>query len=462
MENLNNITYLKEIKSLENSTNTKYKHNDVAMILLENKNNSFYLFDNELYYYSCKNVYISNLNELEYQIIRINPGSTISFRREVPAYLKILLQNDTKSLKDEVNTNYINFKNGLFNLKTGKLEKHSKEIFTINQLNVNYRDIASLGDNSYKEAELVVNKFLDDISCHTPERKQALLEMIGYILTSSTCLQKSFILYGTGANGKSTFTDLIQNILGHPNCTSMSLTEIITDRFALARLKNIQVNICEEMTTKSVKDSSVLKNIITATRLSSRDLYKQGEEKHNYTRFIFNVNEFPNIADSTEGLYRRFHVIPFKAHFTSNSANGFNKNALFSDKAKEYLTYISLKAYLEMINNSKDFSNKNESDKIIALYKNQNDSISTFITDPEDGLNKIIKNGNNIIKRSDFYFQYTLYCKLYNLSLQSKQKLYKVLKDTPYNKFITSIIKDGYNFYKIEMKEFAKYLENTK
>lgn len=431
---------------------------DTSTLLLMDSENKFCIYDGDLYYYSKKGLYTKNTDELDTQIINYKQNADKHFRDEVPHYIKILLHNQSNAHKETIDTNYINFKNGLFNLTTKQLEEHSKDVFTINQLNVNYYDIEKYGGSIYKEAENIVNRFLDDISCNDTERKQAILEMIGYSMTSKTDLQKSFILYGSGANGKSTLTDLVQAILGNFNCTNMNLTEITEDKFALARLRNKTLNICEEMTTKYINDSSILKNIITTNRLSSRELYKQGEEKINYAKFIFNVNELPKIADTTEGYYRRWHAISFKAHFTSNDTKNFDKNALFDERAKEYLTYISLKAYLEMLESSHTFSNTAESDKIMTAYRITNSSVCSYICDTEIGLSSLLRK-DQILYRNLMYTDYKSYCKQMGFIPKSNQKFYKEILEKPYNNFISVKFYNGINRYIIDKHKYDEYIQ---
>ena len=77
-----------------------------------------------------------------------------------------------------------------------KLLPHNPEIFTINQLEVNYNKDVKMNTN-------VIN-FLDRITCNKYYRKEAILQIIGYSMTASTDMQKAFIFYGqSAANGKS-------------------------------------------------------------------------------------------------------------------------------------------------------------------------------------------------------------------------------------------------------------------
>lgn len=440
---------------------TNYKHNEVATLLLADVNNKFYLFEGDLYYYSKKGYYTNDYTELDTQIIAYNEESTIKFRNEIPADLKIRLYNQPNNIKHNIDTNYINFKNGLFSLNNFEFIPHSKDIFTLNQLNVNYYDIDSYNGDIYSEAKECVDNFLNDITCNNAERKQALLEMIGYSMTSKTDLQKSFMLYGSGANGKSTLTNLIQAVIGNNNCENLGLDKIIEDKFAISRLKNKILNVSEEMTTKYLNDSSIIKEIITADKFFVQAKYKDGQNIKNHSKFIFNINEFPKIADTSDGYYRRWHAIPFNARFDGTS-KPLNTQLLFSERAKEYLAFISLQAYCNMVNERRCFSNKAESDKLIQAYKIANDNITSFLNDIESGLYYSVDKSNKTWtkKCTETYAIYKAYCSACGYCVKSKKIFYKTLQEAPYSNFIKKSISKGYDTYIVDIPKYTSYLQS--
>ncbi len=96
--------------------------------------------------------------------------------------------------------------------------------FSMNQVDVNY--IAN------PQKIIAVDDFLDKISSYKKERKNAILEMIGYSMTTSVKLQKAFILYGeTARNGKSTLSNVIQALIGKDNVSNISLKDMARNAF---------------------------------------------------------------------------------------------------------------------------------------------------------------------------------------------------------------------------------------
>ncbi|MEA3429836.1 MAG: hypothetical protein U9R08_01040 [Nanoarchaeota archaeon] len=92
----------------------------------------------------------------------------------------------------------INVQNGFFDLETRTLIPHSKDIFTVNQLNLAYYP---------EETEMpIFQKYLDVIEQDSDGLSQMLQELAGYVLQEGNARQVVHFLYGaTGDNGKSVF-----------------------------------------------------------------------------------------------------------------------------------------------------------------------------------------------------------------------------------------------------------------
>lgn len=206
------------------------EHVVVGDQLIETYNLKYY---NGLVYYYNNGVYKCATDNFLYSCIvkNINKSAKKSFYKNVINYINGLLYNDQEIIPD---INYINYKNGLYNLVDNKLYKHTPDIFTVNQLNCNYNaDIIPC---------TIVDKFLDDITCHNIKRKQAILIIIGYCQTTRINLQKSFIFYGSkGANGKSTLANLIMALIGKENICSITL-QTFAQRFGTSEINGKILN----------------------------------------------------------------------------------------------------------------------------------------------------------------------------------------------------------------------------
>lgn len=405
------------------SENKELKHNEVADILLEE--NHFAIYDNTIYFF-IDGVYKSDKKFIEKEMIKYVPNATSYFMNEVYRNLELKIENEKIDFNRE--NGVINFKNGLYFLDKKELWKHSPYIFSNNQINVNYN-----GDAIKIKA---VDDFLDKISSYKKERKQTILEMIGYCMTTSINLQKVFILYGeTARNGKSTLSNIITELIGRENVSNISLKDMTRNTFATFGIKDKLLNIGAEMTEDFLEDMSTFKMFATGDNLSVEDKFKTKQFIKPYAKFIFIANELPSVADKTNAFYRRLQIIPLEKSFTDEEANNFNINELLTKEALEYLAKISLEAYSNM---NGRFSNYEESEKEVDKYRLSSNSVKSFINDTEC-MYKLF-GSNRKKKATDVYDSYKEYCSNNTYRAIGRNKFYKEIEKNT----IFSIIEENH------------------
>lgn len=389
---------------------SKQSHNEIGDTLLQN--NNMYIFENDICIYE-NGVYKKNEKDISKKVIELVPDSTIRFRNEVYQYL--LLKAEEKQFDRE--NGIINFKNGLFSIKERKIYNHSPKYFSTNQINTNL--------NLKAEKVQAIDDVLDKISCGLYERKQTILEMIGYSMTTSVKLQKAFILYGNKArNGKSTLIDIIVHLLGDDNVGTTSFKDMNQNKFAGAGIKNKLLNSGSEMTDEYIEDVEIFKKYVTGDYLEIEEKFKPRQKIRPYAKFIFSANELPRVADKTDGFYRRLQIIPLEYSFTDKDRKNFDFNKLISKEALEYLAKISLEAYLNIGDN---FSNYKENEIEIAKYKIGANSILTFIND-EEYIYSIINKTSKLRNASEIYYLYRQYCTENQYKAVGMKKFYKEIE----------------------------------
>jgi putative DNA primase/helicase len=99
----------------------------------------------------------------------------------------------------------LNVANGTVDLRTGKLRAHNPDDLITKLIDVSYDPAATCE---------TWQRFLADVTGHDCELQQYLKVAFGYASTGETSEQCIFLLYGSGANGKSTCLDAIRTVLG--------------------------------------------------------------------------------------------------------------------------------------------------------------------------------------------------------------------------------------------------------
>lgn len=391
------------------------KHNEVADKLLEE--NSIRIYENNLYIY-VNGVYTDDTKAIERKIIQIVPDATSNFRSEVYKYLLL----NAEKIKLDKENGIINFRNGLLNTKERIFYEHTPEVFSINQINTIYNESA--------RKVQAVDDVLDRLSTYKQERKQTILEMIGYSMTTSVRLQKAFILYGeTARNGKTTLINIITELIGRENIGNVSFKDINKNRFAASGIKNKLLNAGSEMTEEYIEDVSIFKMYVTGDYVEVEKKFEARQMISPYAKFIYSANTLPNVSDKTNGFYRRLQIIPLETSFTDKDAKDFNYNDLVTEEALQYLARISLEAYMSM---GEQFSNYEESNRELEKYQISSSSVLAFINDKEQ-IEKLCSNVKTL-NATEVYSNYKEYCIDNQYRIVGRNKFYKEIEK---NKLIT-------------------------
>lgn len=203
-----------------------------------------------------------------------------------------------------------NFDNGVFDAKDDTLRPHSKEY--------GFRHVLPCDFNPLADAPRF-EQFMKEITLSRQDLEDVLQEFMGYALSGMTPIYtKALLLLGTGANGKSTFINVIRELCGEGGHSGLSLKSMQSDQKRYL-LMNKLVNIAEENSKDSFKDTELIKNFVSGGWIDVKQLYTQPFEYRNKTKLIALMNELPRNADHTDGFWRRMLIVPFDANF--NEAN---------------------------------------------------------------------------------------------------------------------------------------------
>lgn len=166
---------------------------------------------------------------------------------------------------------------------------------------------------------------------------------IGYSATADMREQAIFIPFGTGANGKSTFLDTIQYVMGDYGFSCAFSTfeagqrsEIGADVAALAGRRFVTSS---ETNVKSKFNEARLKAISGGDKLGARHLYGNPFEFSPTCKIWLSVNHKPAVADDSFGFWRRIHLIPFTETF-AGSADDKNLRQTLRGEASGILNWI--------------------------------------------------------------------------------------------------------------------------
>ncbi len=202
--------------------------------------------------------------------------------------------------------------NGVIELKTGKLRAADRDDLLTRHSPVEFDP---------KAKSPVFDKFIDDITCGDKKLAAYLQRVIGYTLTGLTKEQCLFFLFGSGANGKSTFLNIIKEVLG-PELAMHTPTDTLTTKRGtatndLARVKAARMLIANEIEDGSMLAESLVKQMTGGEPLAARLLYKEHFEYVPKFKLFIAGNHKPILRGRDDGIWRRVRLVPFNAKFTT-------------------------------------------------------------------------------------------------------------------------------------------------
>jgi putative DNA primase/helicase len=157
--------------------------------------------------------------------------------------------------------------------------------------------------------------FLDQVTGGGKTLKCYLQRVVGYALTGSTEEQCLFFLFGSGANGKSVFLNVVKEVLGNDlACQTPSETLMVKKSGGtndIARLQNVRAVIANEVEDGTLLAESLVKQMTGGERLSARFHYQEFFEYMPKFKLFIAGNHKPVIRGRDNGIWRRIRLIPF-------------------------------------------------------------------------------------------------------------------------------------------------------
>jgi len=189
---------------------------------------------------------------------------------------------------------------GLFNLLTRALVPHSPDHYYTECLPRKYIPGAT------PEVFLSFLGFLFKGDPDAERKITQIFEAIAWILMPNYSIQGTVILYGQGGEGKSILHDIIAETIVHT--TSLTLSELETDKFKRAELQGSWANLVSESTSEIIT-SEWFKRLTDGTTFTADRKNQHPFQFASRAKMILDVNELPNKERELRAFYRRVITI---------------------------------------------------------------------------------------------------------------------------------------------------------
>lgn len=266
----------------------------------------------------------------------------------------------------------INLQNGTFEVspKGTQLRPFDRSDFLTYQLPFEYNPQAKA-----PLFETYLNKVLPD-----KERQKVLAEYLGFVFikhgSNRLKEEKALILYGTGANGKSVFFEIVSALLGTENTSNYSLQSLTNDNgYFRAKLGNKLVNYASEINGKL--ESAIFKQLVSGEPVEARLPYGEPFTLKQYAKLIFNCNELPKDVEHTNAYFRRFLIIPFDVTIPPQEQDKQLHTKIIENELSGVFNWVL--DGLNRLLKQKRFTDCEAVKQAVEQYKSQSDSVKMFI-----------------------------------------------------------------------------------
>lgn len=373
-----------------------FLHNRMGDYLIDTCNIKRDRVSGELFYFNEKQkIYSNDTGYILGYMTKLVPTLKNHQKEEVIKYLNAYLYDS--SVDFNVEPFRIVFKNGVLSLDDMILRPHSPKYLDSIKIHANYNPNASSS---------TVDEFFHTATKGDKEIEELLYEVIGYTMLKTNELQKAFMLVGSGRNGKSTYFDIIEYILGKENTTSISFKDL-SNNFRASALSNKLASLARDISAQPITDSDLVKSISSGESIMIEEKYKAAQSKALFSTLLFAANKIPNTPDTSDGFYRRWTIVPFVADLSSVSrVKGMQfKKKLLEQESLDYVAYKALKAIYRVLSTTEEFTQPAPVERMMKKYKVDNSSILSWYYENVNDLKKL---GNMTAKAA--YSQYQAWC----------------------------------------------------
>jgi P4 family phage/plasmid primase-like protien len=308
----------------------------------------------------------------------------------------------------------LNLNNGILNIQTMSLMPHTPSFLSTIRIPVNYDPNADCS---------TCKRFFQEVL--EPQDIPLVEELFGYIFDPIYRYHKAFLFIGDGANAKTTLLGLLMAFANKTNCSSISLQELETNRFASANLWGKVANLYDDLPSKTVAHVGKFKMITGGSPLNAEFKFGRPFTFVNRAKVVFTSNQPPIIENEDSfAFWRRWALINCPNKFEGNRRDPLMLERLTTAEELSGLLNLAL-AGLNRLWAKGEFSHPQSADEVAHHYLTAANPIYAFLTDccePDVGA---------WVSTDDLYSAYVNYCTRKKIPILGRESFGRRLRDLP-------------------------------
>lgn len=309
----------------------------------------------------------------------------------------------TKTADFDTDPYLLNLKNGTYNLKADIFKQYS----------INDRMMKQAGAEFDEKAKCTFTiDFLNKIFDKNDNVIRFVQQWMGVCLSGETDLQGFLYCYGKGANGKTTFFNMLRLLLNDyymtlPIETLLLKNQNSTDEYQLARLHGARLIVASEIPENRRINENQIKDLTGGEMVNARHPYGKPFEFNPTHKLSLFGNHMLRIRGTDDGIWRRIFLLKFGVQIPEEKQIPMSKiQSIFKSELNGILNW-ALEGYREYKKNGKLFI-PIEVKKATKEYRDDSDVLKVFISE------KCEPNNTGKELANDVFNHYSNWCKNIN------------------------------------------------
>ena len=238
------------------------------------------------------------------------------------------------------------------------------------------------------------------------DSQKVLAEYLGYVFIKHDSkvlkLEKALLLYGTGANGKSVFFEVVRALLGPENLSTFSLQNLLNESgYYRAKIGNKLVNYTSEINS-TIGNNALFKQLISGESVDARLPYGPPFNLTDYAKLIFNNNELPKDVEQNDAFFRRFLIVPFVVTIPVEERDCTLPNRIIESELAGVFNW-ALDGLRRLLDHQK-FTICKAVEEAVQKYREESDTVFLFLVEYD----VVISNNYTALRK--IYGSYQGYC----------------------------------------------------
>lgn len=290
----------------------------------------------------------------------------------VEFFVQIALEVEDEKIVDNY-PQYLNLRNGLFNLDSYQLEQHRKDIYVTARCEFDYKKTATAPNFRNWIASMLVKE--------DGETDFALInllqEAMGYSLTADTSRRVSFWVWGPTGSGKSTLLNLLVALMESYHAP-LDLNQLGTNRFLLARIAGKRLVTFGEADAQTKLADGMYKMLVSDDIIIADVKNREPIEFVPQCKIWWGMNNLPYVADRSGAIDSRVIILPMRQQIHREDWDLELDNKLKSELAGIF--NFALEG-LQRLRRQGDFTKVEQVESLRNEYRKSQDIYAAFLED---------------------------------------------------------------------------------